>query len=60
MVQKSKHIRKQVALFEARSVSILCHHATQTFGLCAVVLTQVKAYSLVQTFGLTSPPLIFR
>jgi hypothetical protein len=30
------------------------HHATQTFGLCAVVLTQVKAVGLVQVYDLPS------
>ena len=50
---------KQVALFEAQSTSIQSHHATQTYGLCAVVLSQVKASGLVQTFGLSSPRLLF-
>jgi hypothetical protein len=29
-----------------------CHHATQTFGLRAVVLTLVKAAGLVQVYDL--------
>ena len=29
-----------------------CHHATQTYGLCAVVLPHFKAAGLVQAFGL--------
>ncbi|MBQ9556854.1 MAG: hypothetical protein IJV05_11600 [Muribaculaceae bacterium] len=29
-----------------------CHHATSTFGTCAVVLLQVKAAGLVEAFDL--------
>ena len=50
---------KRVALYEAASASVHFHHATQTFGLCAVVLPQVKAAGLVQTFGLPLSPGVF-
>ncbi|MBR5726628.1 MAG: hypothetical protein IKX56_07845 [Muribaculaceae bacterium] len=51
---------KRVALHEAPSKSIQSHHATQTYGLCAVVLPQVKANGLVQSYGLSLPPLLRR
>ena len=38
-----------MALFEACSIFRQTPHATQTFGLCAVGLPQVKANGLVQT-----------
>ena len=40
-----------MALYEALSSSVLSHQATQTFGLCAMVLTQVKALGLVRAFN---------
>ena len=45
-----------MALYEAHSVVRHDPHATQTFGLCAVGLPQVKAIGLVQTSGLLFPP----
>ena len=39
-----------MALCEAQLFCVLSHHATQTFGLCAMVLTQVKAFDLVRAF----------
>ena len=49
-IQKINHIGKWVALFEARSLSLAVPHATQTSGLCAVGLAQVKAAGLVRAF----------
>ena len=36
------------ALVEARFSSTLYHHGTQTYGLCVMVLPQVKAAGLVR------------
>lgn len=41
-----------VAPFGAHVVTCPCPHATQTFGLCAMGLPQVKAVGLVQASGL--------
>ena len=48
-------MREWVALCEAPSFCVLSHHATQTFSLCAVVLTQVKALGLVRAFDPPQP-----
>ena len=44
----------RVAPFGAHSDVRLCPQATQTFGLCALGLPQVKAFGLVQVFDLPS------
>jgi hypothetical protein len=41
-----------VALYEAHTRYLLSPQATQTFGLCALGLPQVKAVGLVQAFDL--------
>ena len=43
-------MRECVALCEAQLFCVLSYHATQTFGLCAMVLTQVKTLGLVRAF----------
>ena len=39
-----------MALCEAQLFCVLSHHATQTFGLCAMVLIQVKTIGLERAF----------
>ena len=48
-------MREWVALCEAQLFCVLSQHATQTFGLCAMVLTQVKALGLVRAFDPLRP-----
>ena len=43
-------IKEWVALYEAPSSCARAHHGAQTFGLCAMVLIQVKAAGLVRAF----------
>ena len=47
-----------MALFEARGSLPSCHHATQTYGLYAVVLFQVKALGLAVVFDHSVPPCV--
>ncbi|MBR0493050.1 MAG: hypothetical protein IJJ83_04745 [Muribaculaceae bacterium] len=51
-LDKAVGLEQLVAPFRAHREQLSSHHATRTYGPCAVVLPQVKAAGLVQAFDL--------